>query len=199
MMTCIPWKLSTLGLAIGLGCLSACTAPATQQSTNASAPIPVSEATVSSSSQPVSTESTPVTKTPVTKTPVTSATTTTAIPTKSKESQKSESSKFRRVNFAEGKTFKSLEGEVGRYAAIKYILGASKGQTLRAGVSGCGKVTLAVSYLDQADGPIPLKQLTMNEDQTNLKTTLTSTGDYIIQVQNGDYPSCKYSLSVDIK
>ncbi len=205
MMTDISWKLCTLGLAIGsLGLLSACTSPDAQSPT-ASTPTQASPTSVSDSSQPASPESEsapPATKTATT---ATAATKTAAIPEKTekptektKESKKIESPELRRVNFAAGKNSTSLEGQVGKYAAVKYVLGASKGQTLKAAVSGCGKVTLAFSYLDKADGPISL-QPQMNEEGTNLKTTLTSSGDYIIQVQNGDYPSCKYNLSISIK
>jgi cell wall-associated NlpC family hydrolase len=212
MITNISWKLCTLGLAIAsLGFLSACSSPDSQQSTNPSTPTQASPASVISSSPPASSESAP----PATKTATTAtaATTTAAIPgkpekttektaektaEKTKESQKSESSELRRVNFAAGSNSTSLEGQLGKYAAVKYVLGSSKGQSLRASVSGCEKVTLALSYLDKADGPLPI-QPQMNEERTNLKTTLTSSGDYIIQVQNGDYPSCKYNLSIGIQ
>jgi cytoskeletal protein RodZ len=203
-MNDISRKLCTLGLAIGsLGFLSACTSPAPQQPPNASTPTQASPASVSSSSQPASPESAP----PVTKTATkaTAATTAAATPgktekttEKTQEPQESESPEFLRVNFAAGSNSTSLEGQLSKYAAVKYILGASKGQTLRAGVSGCEKVTFELSYLDKGDGPI-LIQPPMNEERTNLKTTLTSSGDYIIQVQNGGYASCQYNLSIGIE
>ncbi len=186
-MTCLPWKLSMLSLAIGsLGFLSACTTP-TQQTMNAPAPVTAASATAKSepaaSSEATKPETTDTTK---------------AIPAKSKEAAKPAATNLRRVNFAAGKTSTKLDGQLGKYGAVKYVLGASKGQTLRAGVSGCEKVTLDVFYLDKADGLLRL-DLVMNEERTNLKTTLTSSGDYVIQVQNGGYPTCQYSLSVGIQ
>lgn len=188
----IPWKWSTVGLAIGsAGFLVACTAPATQQAMNSPEP-PASAVATSPSSEPAKSEPAKPATTAVTKTQVT--------PTKSKDAAKTAATDLRRVSFAAGKTSTKLDGRLGKYGAVKYVLGASKGQTLRAGVvsEGCSKVTLDVFYLDKGDGLIRL-DLVMNEERTNLKTTLTSSGDYVIQVQNADLPSCQYSLSVDIK
>ncbi len=189
-MTNIPWKLFTLGLTIGsLGFLSACT-PSTQQSINVPAPIESAAVATSPSSEPAS----PKPASPAT----TDKTKTQAIPAKGKDSAKPAATNLQRISFAAGKTSSQLEGKLNKYGAVKYVLGASKGQTLKASVSGCSKVTMDVFYLDKADGLIRL-DMVMNEERTNLKTTLTSSGDYVIQVQNGDYATCQYNLSVGIK
>jgi hypothetical protein len=98
-----------------------------------------------------------------------------------------------RVNFSKGATSTTLNGEVGRYGAVKYVLGAAKSQTMKAEVSSsCKSVTLDVSYLETGF------RLT-KEPVTTFKDTLVSAGDYIVQVQNSDLPSCQYKLTIDIQ
>ncbi len=187
-----PLQYAILGLiSIGsLGFLTACTQSAVETSANPSPSVRVSEApSAKPSTEPVITEN----PTPATKTK--------EMPAKTSAVAKAENGstkESRRVTFAPGKTSTTLSGQVGKYGAIEYVLGASKGQTMKAAVvSECDRVTLDLLYVD-TDKLIPIPATT-NEVKTNLSTTLTSAGDYIVRVQNSGFPTCKYSFSVSIK
>ncbi len=176
-----------------VGLLTACTSPVTETPTNST---PSVKASASPNTEPVITEK-PTTETKTKAMPAKiTATAVKASPVAKAENASTKTSS--RVTFAPGKTSTTLSGQLGKYGAIDYILGASKGQTMKAAVvSECARVTLDLLYVDV--DKLTAIPATTNEVKTNLSTTLTSKGDYIVRVQNSDLPSCKYSFSVSIK
>jgi hypothetical protein len=195
-----PLQYKILGLVaiVSVGCLTACTQPPVETSTKETStkPSPSVVASTSPSTAPVITEN-PPTETQTKAVPAKTASTAVAASPVAK-AENASTKESRRVTFAPGKTSTTLSGQVGKYGSIDYILGASKGQTMKAAVvSECDRVTLDLLYVDV--DKLTAIPATTNEVKTNLSTTLTSAGDYIVRVQNSDLPSCKYSFSVSIK
>lgn len=97
-----------------------------------------------------------------------------------------------RIRFAKGKSSATVSGAVGKYGAKDYVVRGNKGQELSASVnSDCESVTLDV--IDKGTGQ------SLTDPTTDYRDELPGTDDFIVRVQNGDLPACRFTLKVGIE